>query len=207
MAIKKICPKCNETSEIINSGWIIINKGKATEQKRKRYKCKKCGRHFSVNKMGKEVDKYYQVKAMQLYLEGLRIEMISTMIGVSHDVIEQWFKPIKKYLDSIRLTIPANSIQMSTRGRIAIIEKQEMFTSGVIVQGENSEVWSVTRGSIKQKFKKVEKIKYLKDDHLDEDETHYTSNFSSENDYDEDDDIEIDPNLSDDDIMRELGLK
>jgi transposase-like protein len=202
MKLRRICPNCDKISDVINSGWVIINKGKGNEQKRKRYKCKRCGYHFSVKKMGKRIHNYYNVKAIQLYLEGLRINMISEMIGVSHDVIEQWIKPIKPYLDSIRLNFEKeDSYIMSEEGRIVHVVNKERFTSGVIIQGEKSEVWGVIRGVQNRQSIKTEGVKYVKDNHSVEDETYYTSK-SSDNEGDE---VQINPDLSDDEIMREFG--
>jgi transposase-like protein len=35
-----------------------------------RFKCKSCGYHYTVAKVGREVNPYYVVKALQLYIEG-----------------------------------------------------------------------------------------------------------------------------------------
>jgi transposase-like protein len=78
------CPKCNAT-EATKSG-IIAG--------RQRYKCKNCGYHFSVEKIGREVDNYYVIKALQLYLEGVSYREIERLLGVSHVSVMNW---VKKY--------------------------------------------------------------------------------------------------------------
>ena len=78
------CPKCNAT-EATKSG-IIAG--------RQRYKCKSCGYHFSVEKIGREVDNYYVIKALQLYLEGVSYREIERLLGVSHVSVMNW---VKKY--------------------------------------------------------------------------------------------------------------
>lgn len=78
----KSCPKC-QSDKIIKSG---IIKGK------QRYKCKQCNYHFTVDKKGKEIDPYYVVKALQLYLEGLSYREIEKLIGVSHVSVMNWVK-------------------------------------------------------------------------------------------------------------------
>ncbi|MFH4965545.1 helix-turn-helix domain-containing protein [Gaetbulibacter sp. M235] len=79
-----LCPNCG-SSTYTKSG--IIND-------RQRYKCKKCGYYFSVNKVGKKIDDYYVNKALQLYLEGLTYREIERILGISHVSIMNW---VKKY--------------------------------------------------------------------------------------------------------------
>ncbi|MGY6561327.1 MAG: transposase [Luteibaculaceae bacterium] len=79
------CPKC-ESLKTIKSG--IIND-------RQRYTCKKCNYNFTVNKLGKSIDKYYVIKALQLYLEGLSYREIERLLGVSHVSVINWVKQYK----------------------------------------------------------------------------------------------------------------
>ena len=79
------CPRCNGT-QIIKSG--IIND-------KQRYKCKECSYNFSVNKLGKRVDSYYVVKALQLYIEGVSYREIERLLGVSHVSVMNWVKEYK----------------------------------------------------------------------------------------------------------------
>lgn len=76
------CPKCGR-EEVSKSGII---------SGRQRYKCKNCSYHFSVNKLGKSIDKYYVVKALQLYLEGISLREIERILGVSHVSVMNWVK-------------------------------------------------------------------------------------------------------------------
>lgn len=78
------CPNCG-SDHYVKSG--IINN-------RQRYKCKKCGYNFTVNKLGKKIDDYYVNKALQLYLEGLTYREIERILGISHVSIMNW---VKKY--------------------------------------------------------------------------------------------------------------
>lgn len=78
------CPQC-QSDQIVKSG--IIND-------RQRYKCKSCAYNFTVNKLGKQIDKYYVTKALQLYLEGLTYREIERIIGVSHVSVMNW---VRKY--------------------------------------------------------------------------------------------------------------
>lgn len=78
------CPKCSQ-SNVVKSG-IIKDK--------QRFLCKDCTYYFTVDKMGKQIDDYYVIKALQLYLEGLSYREIERIIGVSHVSISSW---VKKY--------------------------------------------------------------------------------------------------------------
>lgn len=81
---KPLCPKCDSPA-VIKSG-IIKN--------RQRFKCKKCNYFFTVNKLGKSIDDYYVIKALQLYLEGISYREIERLLGVSHVSVMNW---VKKY--------------------------------------------------------------------------------------------------------------
>jgi transposase-like protein len=76
------CPKCQD-NYIVKSGVI---KG------RQRYLCKKCTYFFTVNKIGKKIDNYYVIKALQLHLEGLSFREIERILGVSHVTVSNWIK-------------------------------------------------------------------------------------------------------------------
>lgn len=79
------CPKCQSESTV-KSG--VVNK-------RQRYKCKQCGYHFTVKKLGKRIDDYFVVKALQLYLEGVSYREIERILGVSHVSVMNWVKQYK----------------------------------------------------------------------------------------------------------------
>lgn len=83
------CPKCGHEKSV-KSG--VIND-------RQRFRCKNCGYHFTVNKMGKQIDSYYVVKALQLYIEGVSYREIERLLGISHVSVMNW---VKKY----RIKIP-----------------------------------------------------------------------------------------------------
>lgn len=78
------CPKC-ESSQVVKSGIV---------KDRQRFHCKRCDYYFSVNKIGKQVDVYYVIKALQLYLEGLSYREIERILGISHVSVMNW---VKKY--------------------------------------------------------------------------------------------------------------
>lgn len=76
------CPKCK--SENINKSGFV--KG------RQRFMCKDCNYFFSVMKDGKNIDNYYVIKALQLYIEGVSLREIERLIGVSHVSVMNWVK-------------------------------------------------------------------------------------------------------------------
>ena len=79
------CPRCDAVS-VVKSG--IINN-------RQRYRCKRCRYYFTVNKLGKRIDTYYVVKALQLYLEGISYREIERLLGVSHVSVMNWVRKYK----------------------------------------------------------------------------------------------------------------
>ncbi|AYA36521.1 IS1 family transposase [Hymenobacter oligotrophus] len=81
---KPPCPKCDST-DATKSGVI---------GDRQRYKCKNCGYHFTVAKVGREINPYYVIKALQLYIEGVSYREIERLLGVSHVSVMNW---VKKY--------------------------------------------------------------------------------------------------------------
>jgi transposase-like protein len=78
------CPKC-DSNNISKNG--ILND-------RQRYKCKDCNYNFTVDKIGKSIDNYYVIKALQLYVEGVSYREIERLLGVSHVSVMNW---VKKY--------------------------------------------------------------------------------------------------------------
>jgi hypothetical protein len=79
------CPRC-QSINYVKSG--IINN-------RQRYKCLACSYHYTVGKLGKRIEGYYVVKALQLYLEGLSYREIERILGISHVTVLNWVKQYK----------------------------------------------------------------------------------------------------------------
>lgn len=79
------CPKCSK-GDTVKSG---IVKG------RQRYLCKGCHYFFTVLKDGKNIDPYYVIKALQLFIEGVSLREIERLIGVSHVSVMNWVKKYK----------------------------------------------------------------------------------------------------------------
>ena len=119
MPLQKKCPKCSSFS-LIKSG-IIGN--------RQRYKCKECAYYFTVDKIGKEIDNYFVVKALQLYIEGLSFRESERILGISHVTISNW---IKKY----NIKRPINATYHPTYKILSESELQEYFKSRENLKGK-----------------------------------------------------------------------
>jgi transposase-like protein len=78
------CPQC-DSNNISRNGII---------KERQRFKCKDCSYNFTVEKMGKSIESYYVIKALQLYIEGVSYREIERLLGVSHVSVMNW---VKKY--------------------------------------------------------------------------------------------------------------
>ena len=78
------CPKCNNEN-VIKSGFI---------DNRQRFKCKRCNYFFTVSKLGKRIDNYTVIKALQLYIEGVSYREIERLLGISHVSVMNW---VRKY--------------------------------------------------------------------------------------------------------------
>lgn len=119
MEISKKCPKCGSFS-IIKSG-IISDK--------QRYKCKECTYFFTVDKIGKEIDNYFVVKALQLYLEGVSFRESERILGISHVTISNW---VKKY----NVQRPINMTYHPTYKILSEAELQDYFKNRENVKGK-----------------------------------------------------------------------
>lgn len=79
------CPRCSSLS-IVKSGQI---------NSRQRFKCKSCNYFFTVNKLGKKIDNYYVIKALQLFIEGVSYREIERLLGISHVTVMNLVKQFK----------------------------------------------------------------------------------------------------------------
>lgn len=82
MNVNPPCPQCSHQHSTKNG---VLN-GK------QRFRCKSCGYNYTVEKMGKSIDSYYVIKALQLYIEGVSYREIERLLGVSHVSVMNWVK-------------------------------------------------------------------------------------------------------------------
>ncbi len=112
------CPKC-QSHQVIKSG---IIKG------RQRFKCKSCGYFFTVDKLGKQIDNYTVIKALQLYIEGVSFREIERLLGISHVSVMNW---VKKY----SIQAPKNSDYRPTYKILSHSELKDFFASDLNLKG------------------------------------------------------------------------
>lgn len=141
------CPKC-QSQEYVKSGSI---KG------RQRYKCKTCNYYFSVQKLGKKIDDYVVIKALQLYIEGISYREIERILGVSHVSVMNWVKIYK-------IQRPFGDSHVKTRHKILdyneltefIAKRDNMINSGIIITAiEDRFLVTTWKGDSIQDFKQL----------------------------------------------------
>lgn len=119
-----ICPKCSSQESIVKSG-IVKDK--------QRYLCKKCAYHFTVLKVGKKIDNYYIVKAIQLYLEGLSLREIERVLGVSHSTISNWIKAYNIQKPELNVYAPSYKILTFEEMQSFFSNRDVFLDKGVII--------------------------------------------------------------------------
>ena len=102
------CPRCKNETKVKN-GFI-----KAIQ----RYKCKKCGYNYTVEKRSNEYPKFVKKKALQLYLEGLGFRSIGRILDVSNVSVLNWIRSYGKEVESLQ----------SESNDIEIVEVDEMHS-------------------------------------------------------------------------------
>lgn len=112
------CPKC-QSKIVVKSG--IVNQ-------RQRYRCKHCHYNFTVDKLGKQIDNYVVIKALQLYIEGVSYREIERLLGISHVSVMNW---VKKY----RIKAPQNSSYRPTYKVLTHSELQSIVSSKEFLKG------------------------------------------------------------------------
>ncbi|MCL5990485.1 MAG: hypothetical protein M1419_00070 [Bacteroidetes bacterium] len=127
----KKCPKCG-TIKIIKHG-IVKN--------RQRYTCKECNYHFTVFKLGKELEKLYIIRTIQLYLEGLGFRAISRVIGISHVTIINWVKKFGKELEFIRIERDRDAIVEVDEICSYVGSKKNEYGSGLLLKEGVKKYW------------------------------------------------------------------
>ena len=116
--IQIACPKC-KSEHIVKSG---VVKG------RQRFRCKECNYFFTVLKEGKNIDPYYVIKALQLYIEGVTYREIERILGISHVSVMNW---VKKY----HVTAPENYEYRPTYKVLNHEELQQFFANREALKG------------------------------------------------------------------------
>ncbi len=112
------CPQCT-SHHVIKSGIV---------KDRQRFKCKSCGYYFTVAKLGKQIDNYTVIKALQLYIEGVSYREIERLLGISHVSVMNW---VRKY----GIKAPKNTDYRPTYIILSHEELKEFFASDLNLRG------------------------------------------------------------------------
>ena len=91
--------------------------------------------------MGKRIEKFYVVRALQLYLEGLGFRAIERIIGVSNVTVLNWIKQYGKALEKLRLEIQADSIIEVDELCSYVQSKKNEYGSGLLLTGGTKKSW------------------------------------------------------------------
>ena len=123
------CPKCGSIK--------YVKHGKV--KNRQRYKCKECGYHFTVFKLGKRIERELVVRAIQLYLEGMGFRSIERILGVSHVSVMNWVKKLGKSIDQMKKPYPTEFkvVEMDELCSYIKERKTKHRASALIVEIEN----------------------------------------------------------------------
>ena len=90
MFILEKCPNCFEKNAVKNG---------FTYQKQ-RFLCKNCGYNFIIQR--KKYSEKIKKKAIILYLEGLGINAIGRLLGISQQIVSYWIKKYGKMVQKLK---------------------------------------------------------------------------------------------------------
>lgn len=130
------CPNCSSNR---------FTKYGTRDGKLQRYRCKKCNYRFTGETIIKKRDTYYKTKAVQLWLEGLTYIAIGHLLGFSDDTISKWLKPYIKKLEPLQLDRKKLTGKVKQYGKIIYADEVNKHSSGIVVNGFESEVFGVSR--------------------------------------------------------------
>jgi transposase-like protein len=77
-----------------------------------RYKCKDCGRSFTVELKSTAKPEDVKRQALQMYLEGLGFCSIARILHVSHVSVLKWIRKYGREIDSIRNDKPVKIMEL-----------------------------------------------------------------------------------------------
>jgi transposase-like protein len=125
------CPRCSSKN--------YVKHGKVNNVQR--YYCKDCKYNFTVPKIGKSIEKYYIVRALQLYLEGMGFRAIERIVGISNVTVLNWIKKYGKNLEPIRLDKTKDAIVEVDELCSFVGSKKNEYGSGLLLSGIVEKSW------------------------------------------------------------------
>lgn len=96
------CPRCGSLNHV-KSGRI---------QGIQRYKCKDCGRNYTVAQKSTERSLSTKRQALQMYLEGLGFRSIGRILGVSHVAVYYWIRKFGAQIETVRNDNPVQVMEL-----------------------------------------------------------------------------------------------
>lgn len=96
------CPKCSSENKVKN-GFV---KG------RQRYRCKYCGNNYSVEQKSTAKLPSERRMGLMMYLEGLGMNSIGRLLGVSHVAVIKWIKKYGSQLSEIKNESPVEVVEL-----------------------------------------------------------------------------------------------
>jgi transposase-like protein len=137
------CPKCESTERVKNG---IV-------RDLQRYKCKKCGFNFTVDKRSTEYPKSMRKKALQLYLEGLGFRSIGRILEVSNVTVLNWIRNFGKEVQA--LSPDSQEIEMVELDEMHsyVGSKRTIAGSGLLLidMGKDSSISLLATGAMKRR--------------------------------------------------------
>ena len=77
-----------------------------------RYKCKNCGRSFTVELKSTAKPESVKRQALQMYLEGMGFSSIGRILRVSHVSVLHWIRKYGREIDKIRNDKPVEVMEL-----------------------------------------------------------------------------------------------
>jgi len=100
--MKPACPKCHGRERQIKDGH--------TPAGSQRYRCKICGCRYTPHPKEKGYDEEVRLQALTLFLEGLSLRTISTILEVNHQSVANW---VNEYANDIPEELPDSVLEMA----------------------------------------------------------------------------------------------
>ena len=119
MEEKQPCPWCQSLTYVKNG----FTAG------RQRYRCRGCGKNFSVFEKGKSLESKFLVRAFQLYLEGVGLRAIERILGIGHVTVMNWIRKYGLHRPKDIPSAKATKIELDELFHF-IQEKKDASTSG-----------------------------------------------------------------------------
>lgn len=101
-----------------------------------RFLCKSCGYNF-IPGQTREPEEDFQVRAIQLYLEGLSLRQVGRFLGVSYGTVRLWVNKIlhpaaagkasKSSLEKMNLSEMQGKLSELENGCIVVVKNQQFY--------------------------------------------------------------------------------